>query len=104
MTPGLADRRVVFPLAAVAVLIVLRGVLSAFLPLSFDEAYYWMWSKHLAWGYYDHPPMVAFMIRAGTMLFGDTSFGVRAGALLLSAAGSWAVWRDRKSTRLNSSH
>jgi len=36
-----------------------------------------MWSKHLAGGYYDHPPMVALVIRAGTMIAGDTEFGVR---------------------------
>jgi 4-amino-4-deoxy-L-arabinose transferase-like glycosyltransferase len=36
--------------------------------LTADEAYYWMWSKHLAFGYYDHPPMVALVIRAGTDL------------------------------------
>ena len=32
---------------------------AAYTPLTFDEAYYWTWSKHLAGGYYDHPPMVA---------------------------------------------
>ena len=26
-----------------------------------DEAYYWVWSENLAWGYFDHPPMVAFL-------------------------------------------
>ena len=44
-------------------LVVLRLVAAAFTPLTFDEAYYWMWSKHLAGGYYDHPPMVAIVIR-----------------------------------------
>ena len=47
----------------------------ALLPLSADEAYYWLWSRHLAAGYYDHPPAIAFVIRAGTLLFGDTPFG-----------------------------
>ncbi len=36
-----------------------RLVAAAWTPLTFDEAYYWMWSKHLAGGYYDHPPAVA---------------------------------------------
>jgi Dolichyl-phosphate-mannose-protein mannosyltransferase len=41
---------------------VLRAVVAARLPLSGDEAYYWEWSRHLALGYYDHPPMVAWLI------------------------------------------
>ena len=31
-------------------------------PLTGDEAYYWEWAKHLALGYADHPPMVAYLI------------------------------------------
>ena len=42
-----------------------------------DESYYWLWSENLAFGYYDHPPMVALFIRAGTFLFGNNEFGVR---------------------------
>src|SRR4029079_13540323 len=78
---------------AIIASILVRGVVAAFTPLSYDEAYYWLWSKHLAGGYYDHPPMIAFVIRAGTALFGDTSMGVRFVPWLLSAAASFAVWR-----------
>ena len=46
-------------------------------PLSADEAYYWIWSKALAPGYFDHPPMVALWIRAGTLIAGNTPLGVR---------------------------
>jgi len=53
----------------------------------YNEAYYALWAKHLAWGYYDHPPMVALWIRVSTLLFGETDFGVRAlGALAAFAA------------------
>ncbi len=45
--------------------------------LSYDEAYYWMYSKFLDWGYYDHPPIVAISIWLGTLIFGDNEFGVR---------------------------
>jgi 4-amino-4-deoxy-L-arabinose transferase-like glycosyltransferase len=81
-------------LAAIAGLILLRFIAAALLPLSADEAYYWLWSRYLAAGYYDHPPLIAFLIRAGTMLFGDTAFGVRAVPVLLSVAASWFVWRS----------
>ncbi|HEY5128739.1 MAG TPA: glycosyltransferase family 39 protein, partial [Bradyrhizobium sp.] len=62
-------------------------------PLTFDEAYYWMWSKHLAFGYYDHPPAVAVLIRSGTMIAGDTELGVRLVSILLALPMSWAVYR-----------
>jgi 4-amino-4-deoxy-L-arabinose transferase-like glycosyltransferase len=50
-----------------------------------DEAYYWTWSRHLQWGYYDHPPMVAFLILVFTTLFGQNEFGVRVGWVLMTA-------------------
>ena len=74
-------------------LVVLRLVAAAWTPLTFDEAYYWMWSKHLAGGYYDHPPAVAFVIRAGTMIAGDTELGVRLVSILLALPMSFAVYR-----------
>ena len=74
-------------------LVVLRLVAAAWTPLTFDEAYYWMWSKHLAFGYYDHPPGVAVVIRLGTMIAGDTELGVRLVSILLALPMSWAVYR-----------
>lgn len=73
-------------------LVVLRLVAAALTPLTFDEAYYWTWSRHLAGGYYDHPPMVAVVIRLGTMLGGDTEFGVRVVSILLGLPMTWAVY------------
>ena len=61
----------------VLALVALRLVSATWTPLTFDEAYYWMWSKHLAFGYYDHPPAVAYVIRAGTMIAGDTELGAQ---------------------------
>lgn len=48
-----------------------------------DEVYYWQWSRHLAVGYFDHPPLIAWIIRLSTALFGGTEFGVRAGTAAL---------------------
>ena len=45
-------------------------------PLNNDEAYYWMYSKYLAWGYFDHPPMIALMIKTGNLFFSN-ELGVR---------------------------
>jgi len=89
------DARIVRTTGLVIIaLVVLRLVAAAFTPITFDEAYYWMWSKHLAGGYYDHPPMVAFVIRAGTMIAGDTELGVRLVSILLALPMSYAVYRS----------
>jgi 4-amino-4-deoxy-L-arabinose transferase-like glycosyltransferase len=76
----------------IGALVVLRLAAAAWTPLTFDEAYYWMWSKNLAGGYYDHPPMVALVIRLGTMFAGDTELGVRLVSILLALPMSWAVY------------
>jgi 4-amino-4-deoxy-L-arabinose transferase-like glycosyltransferase len=55
----------------------LRLAVAATMPLSPDEAYYWVWSRALAPGYLDHPPMVALWVRAGTAIAGDTALGIR---------------------------
>ena len=34
------------------------------LPITADEAYYFSWSRDLSLGYYDHPPLVAWMMSA----------------------------------------
>jgi hypothetical protein len=49
---------------------------ACFTELAHDEAYYWMYSRFPAWGYFDHPPMVAMLIRAGYFLI-ENELGVR---------------------------
>lgn len=48
-----------------------------------DEAYYWEWSRRLGLGYFDHPPLVALVIRATTALGGASEFAVRVGMVAL---------------------
>ncbi|HSU68866.1 MAG TPA: glycosyltransferase family 39 protein [Tepidisphaeraceae bacterium] len=66
------------------VLLVFRLVYGGLLQLVPDEAYYWVWSRHLAMGYFDHPPMIAYVIWAGTHLLHSTELGVRFGIILMS--------------------
>lgn len=47
-----------------------------------EEAYYWNYAQHLDFGYLDHPPMVALLIKLTTSLFGTNEFGVRIGSLI----------------------
>lgn len=75
----------------IAVAALVRLALAAVVPLFPDETYYWEWSRHLAAGFFDHPPAIAILIRAGTIVFGATPLGVRAGVVLAGAAASWAL-------------
>jgi 4-amino-4-deoxy-L-arabinose transferase-like glycosyltransferase len=77
----------------IVLLVGVRLACAAFTPLSFDESLYWVWSKHIAGGYYDHPPVNPILIRLGTALFGNTEFGVRVFGVLLALPASFAVWR-----------
>lgn len=65
--------------------------------LSEDEAYQWLWSKHLALSYYSKPPMIAYAQWVGTSLFGDTELGVRFLSPLLGAGLSVLVFRFMRS-------
>lgn len=71
----------------------LRLVFAGCVELMPEEAYYWNYAQHLDFGYLDHPPMVAWLIRCGTWLFGQSEFGVRVGALLCGLVTSHYVWR-----------
>ena len=57
-----------------------------------DEAYYWLWSKHLAASYRDKGPAIAWTIALGTRIFGDTVFGIRFFAVLLSGGVGWLIF------------
>lgn len=72
---------------------ILRVLFSSITPLTFDEAYYWQWSRHLAWGYFDHPPMIAYLIAGGTRLLGVTTLGVRLLPELMGVGTIWLIYR-----------
>jgi 4-amino-4-deoxy-L-arabinose transferase-like glycosyltransferase len=73
-------------------LAVVRLVSAAAIPLTEDEAYYRLWAQRLHLGYYDHPPMIAWWIRAGTLLVGDNALGVRLLPALANLAGALMVF------------
>lgn len=53
------------------------------LTLYVDEAQYWTWAQHLAWGYYSKPPVIAGVIAATTAVCGDGELCVKSGSLLI---------------------
>jgi membrane-associated phospholipid phosphatase len=79
----------------IAVLLVARWIYIAggTIQLSGDEAYQWIWSKHLALSYYSKPPLIAYTQFLGTTLWGDTAFGVRFFSPLIAAIMSLALLR-----------
>lgn len=79
-----------------------RLAVAALMPLTDDEAYYRLWSQHLALGYFDHPPLVAWAIRLGTSLLGDNGLGVRLSAVLASGATSLILFDLAKRLGLTS--
>ncbi len=66
---------------------------SGIINLSGDEAYQWLWSKHLALSYYSKPPGIAYLQWISTALFGNTEFGVRFFSPLLAAVMSVMLLR-----------
>lgn len=69
----------------------LHLMFAALVPLIGDESYYTLWASAPDWDYYDHPPMIAWMIHAGGWLFGTTPLGVRLVPLLAMAGASLCV-------------
>jgi len=91
-------------LVAIVVIAAMTGLRIAYanlIELRTDEAYYWTWSKESVLSFLDHPPMIAWFIRFGTAIFGDTAFGVRFAGIvamlvtqLLLADIAWRLARD----------
>ncbi|MGD8366896.1 MAG: glycosyltransferase family 39 protein [Desulfobacterales bacterium] len=63
--------------ALIAGFALLRLFYAHSLPLAADEANYWQWGRHLAWGYHDQAPMIGWLIRLFTEIFGTTEVAVR---------------------------
>ncbi len=93
LNPPAPARWIVPTLAAgLGGLTLLRIWYAGLVPLAPDEATYWTWSRNLDWGYYDGPPLVAGLIRLGTLLIGNTERGVRLMSIMLGLGLSLLVF------------
>ncbi|HEY3814240.1 MAG TPA: glycosyltransferase family 39 protein [Caulobacteraceae bacterium] len=81
-----------FLLVVTGALLVFRLLAAGLIHLTEDEAYYRIWSLSPAFGYFDHPPMIAWWIWLGRHLAGDDSLGVRLLPVLASAVSSLIVF------------
>ncbi len=66
----------------IAILSILRLIYLLFVPITPQEAYYWYYIQHPALSYFDHPPMAAYSIGLGTLIFGNSVFGVKVMAVI----------------------
>ncbi len=73
-------------------LLLLNLVQAAFTELLYDEAYYWYYAQNISWGYFDHPPMVAWMIGLGSSLI-PGELGVRVVSVLMGIGTLLLLWR-----------
>jgi len=70
----------------------LHALYNLHLPLHPDEAYYWLWSRYLDLSYYDHPPMIAYLIRLFS-LGSDSLFLIRLTTVFCSGIAAWYIYR-----------
>ncbi|AYL97379.1 ArnT family glycosyltransferase [Mucilaginibacter celer] len=78
----------------------LNAVQAFTLEIHADEAYYWVYSRFLDWGYYDHPPMVAVYIKAGYSLL-HNEFGARLFTVITTTASLYLMWVMLKRYRVD---
>ncbi|MDZ4775993.1 MAG: glycosyltransferase family 39 protein [Alphaproteobacteria bacterium] len=82
-----------FALAALFILAVrIMGLMVSPLGLHPDEAQYWTWSRTFDWGYFSKPPLVAWVIRATTAVFGDDPWAVRLAAPVAHTGAAFALF------------
>jgi 4-amino-4-deoxy-L-arabinose transferase-like glycosyltransferase len=82
-----------FPVAAgIGLLTLVKMAIAAQLELGMNEAYHWLYGRHPAWGYYNHPAMIGWVLWLSTSIFGDGPLGVRALTLLAGSLGVWLVY------------
>jgi hypothetical protein len=70
----------------------LNLIQAGFTELFHDEAHYWMFSQHLAWGYWDHPPATPFLIFLGSSIL-PGELGARLFIVLASTVTVYFLYR-----------
>lgn len=79
-------------LILLAVWFVVNMLQAVFMEMMSDEAYYGLFGKHLDWGYYDHPPMVALLVNLSSLVFSG-NLGIRFFTVLLQIGTLIIIWR-----------
>ncbi|HLV09096.1 MAG TPA: glycosyltransferase family 39 protein, partial [Halanaerobiales bacterium] len=84
------DKRVLALLLLLTAFFIFKAFYSTAFPITGDEAYHWEWSRNPAFGYYDHPPLIGWIIALSTLIGGfiggSELFWTRLPALLSATA------------------
>lgn len=75
------------------IITLLKVIFISFTMVIDDEAYYYIYSKHLSAGYIDHGPVIAYMIKFFTLVFGDNSFGIRISGVILTLIAVLVIFK-----------
>jgi dolichyl-phosphate-mannose-protein mannosyltransferase len=89
---SIIERPIIVAQIAVLLLLATKLCLSIFAPPIGDEAYYWMWGQKLAWSYFDHPPLHAWLLRLMDLIFGWNLFSLRILTWLTFGGTLWIFW------------
>jgi hypothetical protein len=71
-----------------SILNIIQGSYTELLP---DEAYYWVYSQYMNWGFFDHPPLVAVWVTISDFLFTE-ELGVRFFSAISFSLMMYLVW------------
>lgn len=77
----------------IAIATLIRCIIAVYTDLGNDEVYYRMYAQQLQWNYFDHPPMVGWLIRLTTVnLWLDNELFIRLGAISSAAITTWLLY------------
>lgn len=80
---------------ALALVFIIRLVISIFLPITGDEAYFVLWGKNIDYGYYDHTPFVGWIL-AAFLSISDAAWWLRLPSTLLPIFISYGIYHILK--------
>jgi 4-amino-4-deoxy-L-arabinose transferase-like glycosyltransferase len=78
--------------STLTITLIIKLYLAYIVPITGDEAEYVYWGQHLAWGYYDHPPMVGWLLYPFALI-GSSNIWLRLPQILLSTLIGYLIYR-----------
>ena len=80
-----------------AISVVVRGILAAWMEFGNDEVYYWTYALYPDWSHFDHPPMVGWVIQLFSLnLLFDSEFFIRLASVVFMTANTYIIYRIGK--------
>ena len=74
------------------IIFIVNLIQAFFTPLMGDEVYYWVYSQDLAWGYFDHPPAISFIVKLSDFLFSN-ELSIRFFTTILNTLTAFLIWK-----------